>query len=523
MARLFSSGFELGTTTDRVEFKNESASLTLSTTTVRSGTYAARCSSLSSGSRNGAVFSRSTVAASGPYYWRFYLYIATGPSATNAIFSINGTVDTLSSPIASICLNSDLSLRLTDEDGTIGSDSSPLSLNIWYRIEMGYNGTPSSGSHVLNARIDGTEFAASTTRSLSSGICSWGVGGNLKSEAQTTGDWFFDDCAMNDSTGAAQNSYPGDGSIIHMHPSADGDNNDALSGTWADVSEVTPDDVTTIAVIDDNTDLFDVNCQTSASAGIGSSDTIILVQVGIREASATNAQSSWNLRLKSASGGTVSSGSSSINGASAYHTNGSLQVNSYTLTSYTDPTTGIAWTPTGTNSLDNMQIGIDPSDANPDINLSTLWGLVEYIPAAVSAAITGTITPTATEANVVAGGKTIIITLTSDTWVASGGTFDGIRQDIIDDIDSAQSEANGWDAVVKATQGVSGVVRTSDTVVTITLDAFATYNITADETITVTVPASAVVGGNAIVATPTFQVTAAANTARLLTLLGVGS
>lgn len=144
---------------------------------------------------------------------------------------------------------------------------------------------------------------------------------------------------------------------------------------------------------------------------------------------------------------------------------------------------------------------------------------------AASAEITGTVTAAIDEADVVAGGETIIITLTNDTWVASGGAFDGIRQDIINGLDSAQSEANGWDAVVTATQGVSGVVRTSDTVVTITLDAFATYSITSDETITVTIPASALTGGVQIVGIPTFQVTnlaAGGATINMLALLGVG-
>jgi hypothetical protein len=52
------------------------------------------------------------------------------------------------------------------------------------------------------------------------------------------------------------------------------------------------------------------------------------------------------------------------------------------------------------------------------------------------------------------------------------------------------------------------VTRTSDTVVTITLGPESTYNITADETITVTVPATAVVGISPIVATPTFDIIA---------------
>lgn len=126
-----------------------------------------------------------------------------------------------------------------------------------------------------------------------------------------------------------------------------------------------------------------------------------------------------------------------------------------------------------------------------------------------TASISGTVEPSASEAEVVSGGQTIIITLANTTWVASGGTFDAIRQDIIDGLVSAQSEGTGWNAVVQAGQTVSGVARTSDTVVTITLDAFGTYDITANETITVTVPASAVVSAGAIVAAPTFQVLAA--------------
>lgn len=124
-----------------------------------------------------------------------------------------------------------------------------------------------------------------------------------------------------------------------------------------------------------------------------------------------------------------------------------------------------------------------------------------------SAAVTGTATTGITETDVVNGSKTIIITLTGDTWIAAGaGSFDLQRDEIIAGIDSAQSETFGWDLVPKALQSLGGVVRTSDTVVTITLDAFATYNITAQETITVTVPGTAVNGGSPIVATPTFTI-----------------
>lgn len=144
--------------------------------------------------------------------------------------------------------------------------------------------------------------------------------------------------------------------------------------------------------------------------------------------------------------------------------------------------------------------------------------------AVVTIAVTGTVTPSATEADIVAGGKTIILTITNDTWVASGGTFDGQRQNIINGLTSGGTDLLGWNNVVKALQGVAGVVRTSNTIVTITLDAQLTYDIASNETITVTVPGSALTGGNQIVATPTFAITAIGGTVfRFLLLLGCGT
>lgn len=88
------------------------------------------------------------------------------------------------------------------------------------------------------------------------------------------------------------------------------------------------------------------------------------------------------------------------------------------------------------------------------------------------------------------------------------------RQAIIDGLTSAQSEADGWNAKVRdiALQP-SDVVRTSDTVVTITLPAVSDYVVTADETITATIPAAALVGTTELIANPTFDVIAATGAA----------
>jgi len=132
-----------------------------------------------------------------------------------------------------------------------------------------------------------------------------------------------------------------------------------------------------------------------------------------------------------------------------------------------------------------------------------------------SAALTGTVTDD-TESDMVAGGSTIILTLTGDTFIAAGTGPIGSTantQALIDGIDSAQSEATGWDAVVRAGIETTDVVRTSDTVATITLDAEATYDITANETITATIPAAVLTGAVAMIAKPTFNITVIGGTA----------
>jgi hypothetical protein len=73
-------------------------------------------------------------------------------------------------------------------------------------------------------------------------------------------------------------------------------------------------------------------------------------------------------------------------------------------------------------------------------------------------------------------------------------------------LDSAQAEGTGWDATVKPALAAGDFVRTSATVTTITLPAVASYNVTAQETITDTVPGGILTAGTNIVATPTFTV-----------------
>lgn len=142
---------------------------------------------------------------------------------------------------------------------------------------------------------------------------------------------------------------------------------------------------------------------------------------------------------------------------------------------------------------------------------------------ATTAALTGTIGDGATEQEVRDGGGTIIVTLTDDTWVSAGATFDAQRQAIIDGLDAAESEVNGWNAQVRDQMGVTSVIRTSSTIATVTVSAAAvsSYQIDANEVITMTVPNAALVTASGdITATPTVAITAAAESAVVAGTLG---
>lgn len=119
-----------------------------------------------------------------------------------------------------------------------------------------------------------------------------------------------------------------------------------------------------------------------------------------------------------------------------------------------------------------------------------------------SVEVSGTILQAPFESDVVTGGLTIILDLTGDTWVASGTAFDDIRTNIIFGITSTGSEIFGWNNI-RASIPVTDVVRTSDTRVTITLSALASYSIAANETLSFKAPAVALTGATTLTAPET--------------------
>lgn len=122
---------------------------------------------------------------------------------------------------------------------------------------------------------------------------------------------------------------------------------------------------------------------------------------------------------------------------------------------------------------------------------------------------TGTMVPTSTETNIVDGGRTVILTLTGDTFVTGTTSEDGIAAG--SDSDIAASGTN-WNSLIKTTLDNTDVVISTTTVAndtaTITLPAFGTYDIPATETIDWEIPAASLTtSASPIIATPTFTIT----------------
>lgn len=384
-ARLYSTGFELQSVTSGVEWDTTTNSPTIATAIKRSGAASLRCNPTAT-----TAYIRHTYVSTGStvdFFFRFYLYITASTDALDTIFLLYDGVSAGWS-VASIRLNSDRTLELWDEDCTVspvqlGSDSNILNLNTWYRIEVAFDYI-GIDDNTITAYIDGVQFATGNDVGSGDGV-SFGPADQpnimeLGCVTSTTADLYFDDIAINNSSGTTQTGLPGAGSIVHIYPDSAGDIDETLEtpNGYANVDEKpTPDDATSYVQFATANDDLLVNCEASSVPGIGASDTITLVQVGVRHVVAEALLANFTPKIESQAAGTLQSGTIFTHNDTTWKTNGDVTPRNYKLTSYVDPQAGGAWTPA---LLDAMQIGGTCIDATPDFWVSSFWALVEYVP-----------------------------------------------------------------------------------------------------------------------------------------------
>lgn len=374
MARLFTSGFELNSVVDGMEFTTNSAPVSIVTTNPRSGTYHGRVTA-GAGFWRQAVFTtnQTTVGYIGV---AVLIHAATNASTQLVRWSTTGNVS-----VGNITLTTSNTLVLLASNGTqIGSASAALSLDTWYYVELKNDATTSPGA--LEGRVDGVSFASGANSNQ--GSFARALIGNVTG-AQTTNDVYFDDWKINDSSGSAQTGYPGLGRVIVQRPDATGDSNGFLaqvggtagsSNNFTRVNEVTPDDATSYngSAVLSAEDMF--NC---GASGINPYDTVNLVQVGVRMADlvGADATAAFRLQIEKASGGTKAQSGNLIPNSAAWRTNSAAAPDTYPLTAYTDPD-GAAWTQ---STLDSMQIGYVQTATNVQtIAVSNVWAYADYEP-----------------------------------------------------------------------------------------------------------------------------------------------
>ena len=355
---------------------------TVVTSPVRSGTYALRFNPTAGYAGNSFIFKGSDTTDG--YYARCYIRIATLPSVTHGIFIFY-----------SVSTGRDIGIRLTttgtlqlynfEDSAQIGSASSTLSTNTWYCVELKVDST-TSASTSCEARLDGVSFASGTA-SLSGGQSSLEFG---VPEVATTVDYYMDDIVLNDDSGSFQNSWPGEGELIHLRPNAVGDNADWVENAVGDsadaVDEVTPNDGTDYLGSSTLNETTDVNLAATPAA-LESGDTISCVQVGARFRTNSTAGTvpQFVLRIKASSGGTVEeSGTIEISATTNWVTHSTQTPKNYNLTLYDLPgASTTAWTKT---DLDAAQIGVKLiNNSTGQAQVTTLWLLVDHKPGAAVA------------------------------------------------------------------------------------------------------------------------------------------
>jgi len=396
MARLLTLGFELKSVTAGIEFdsSNGTGTKSISTATKKSGAASLRVNPTSDYWFLGHQY-RSN-ASTGKVFARFLLNIASLPNTTTSIFAFAAST-TGGNSGAQLRLTTSGSIELGYFNGSwnlIGTSSTTLSTNTFYRIEISYDDSVANNTAILY--INGNQEVTGNGNDLAGNGCI--QLGNIFDAG--TEDLYFDDIAVNDTNGSFQNNLPGDGNIILLSPSAAGDVNTFATQTggtagaannFTRVDELPPNDATDFngSAILNQEDLFNVT-----DSGIGASDRVNVVEVGLRFRNSTaDTAATIKAEIEKTGSGTKTQSAGITPNSTTWKTNATAAPKNSPIITYQDPD-GAAWTQT---TLDSMQIGYKlttgPGTAGRRVDVSAVWAYVDYTTApaiSVSDAITTT-------------------------------------------------------------------------------------------------------------------------------------
>jgi len=222
MARLATTGFEWNDTSNLIGGPDGdvgSSGATIDNATFRSGAFSGKVDVTVNGNAR-IVFFSFTGSTTTTYFARAYVNfssLGTNSSTPTAVLA-EASVKT------GICLvNSSLQWLIPGAGSATGATFTP-STGRWYRLEYSYQ----SSSGAWEWRVDANTIATGTNTSATAPT-DFLVGPALvRSGASFVA--YFDDIALNDSTGTSQNSFPGEGKIVLLKPVS----LNANGGSWTD-------------------------------------------------------------------------------------------------------------------------------------------------------------------------------------------------------------------------------------------------------------------------------------------------
>lgn len=202
------------------------AAATKDTTVFRSGLASAKYNSGAGNSTSFQVHGSGTTVASRSYWYRAYMCFTNLPGST-VLVAQNASGNTIGIKLTS---GGKLQLFNLSAGTQIGSDSAAtISADgaTWYRIELLITMNGSNQIAATELQLDGVSVASTSGLALAGTSINWRTGWLEAPGANKVCN--VDDVAINDSTGAANNSWAGSGKVILMRPVSD-NNRGAFTG-----------------------------------------------------------------------------------------------------------------------------------------------------------------------------------------------------------------------------------------------------------------------------------------------------
>jgi hypothetical protein len=390
MARLWTCGAELQTVTAAIEF---TALITgapvIETSIKRSGNAAYRISN----AVGAEGFRQLHTLTQGPYYFRFYLYIVALPTLTAVIGGSRQTG--ANKAVIRLTATGALQLYNFEDSAQVGDDSSNLSIETWYRIEMMYDSTTLSATTCEARAYADTPgnttplWTASGTIDIAAVPNSFGC---YNPVLDATLDYIVDDMAINDTTGDFQNSWCGEAKgQFAQRPNGNGSSSgwEGSDGNSTDnyllIDETPPD---TADYVQENTDeTIDDYALEATPAAMESTDTATVVHVGVLAAVDDATGGDPNIALRFTAGGATDESATLDCNSTSYQGPAPLPANSnYQFAIYNMP--GASTAAITKADLDAAEAGIrvDVGDTH-FARVAALWTMVEYNAASAPAAV----------------------------------------------------------------------------------------------------------------------------------------